>query len=514
MTTSSDEQSTDILLLANVLEKLRTRAGLTADRLRLDRTGLAAPLLDLVADVPDTDPVDAALSLVADCVLGELGGTHRIVADVVLALELHDDALAAAGIDDRIIRSLYRSALGRRRETLLNNWHALHAVLGQEATAAPSDRALRGSLEPAVLGELAGRLVRRAGSLTRSEHAIGTSPTGRVVVVGGAVMDARFHIAALPAPETSTEAYGFDLLPGGKALTQAVAAARLGLKTSLIAAVTDDPFGEEIMQHLENEGVDTSLVKRVRGRHAPFTGILERELGDSIAVSWRNQGEVVIEAKDIDERYDDLVACDALLMTFEVPREVMQHTLALVRSNPVSRPLVIVTPGQPYVDEKISRDAFPRIDYLVANPWELGSFAPQGLSPFDPDPVARSLLAFGLETLCLLVNGGCTVYSRASDQPVSVPSIPSIYKEASASRDAFCAALAARLIDNERKFTDGVARWAAAAMSCAAMDYPLPNPLPDRQRIDDLLARTHLAVSDPTDLTASGGQISQRRSRR
>jgi ribokinase len=92
-----------------------------------------------------------------------------------------------------------------------------------------------------------------------------------------------------------------------------------------------------------------------------------------------------------------------------------------------------------------------------------------------------------------LVNGGCTVYSKALNEPFSVPSIPSIYKEASAARDAFCAALAVGLIDNDRRFTDDVAVWAAAAMSCAASDFPLANPMPDRKRVEELLARSSLA---------------------
>jgi len=508
MTTSGDEQSANTLLLASVLEKLRTHAGLTIDRLRSDRTGQAALLLDLAANrnfagAPDPDPAVAAFQLVAHCVRKDLHGTQQIVADVILALKLHTGALADAGIDDQILRSLYSPALGRRRETLLNNWDRLHEALGHQPPDAPRDRALRGSTEPAVLRELANQLIRRNISSVDAKArveldatpALEMSPTGRVIVVGGAVMDATFRITALPAPETSTEAYGFDLSPGGKALTQAVAAARLGLKTSLIAAVTDDAFGEEIMQHLQNEGVDTSLIKRVRGRHTPFTGVFERELGDSIAVNWRNQGEVVLEAEDMDERYDHLAGCDALLVTFEVPRAVMQQTLALVHRTPDSRPVVIVTPGQPYVDGRISRETFPRIDYLIAHPWELGHFAPQGLGPFDPDPVARSLLAFGLKTLCLLVNGGCTIYSQASPEAISVPSIPSISKESSASRDAFCAALAAGLIDNKRTFTNEVALWATAAMSRASADFSLANSMPDRKHIDAWLARPHFSGS-------------------
>ncbi|WP_328521457.1 carbohydrate kinase family protein [Kribbella sp. NBC_00359] len=508
MTNRSDKQTADVLLLASVLEKLRTHDGLTTARLHAGRSGIAAPLMELAAtrrfaSVHELDPASAAFDLVATCVGDDLNGTQQIVADAILALGIHTDTYTRAGIEERITVALYSTSLGRRRETLLNHWHRLHQALGHTPGEAPSDRALRGTTEPAVLRELANQLIRRdiysVGSKTVAMlDAAPTADTprkGRVIVVGGAVMDATFRIKALPAPETSTEAYGFDLSPGGKALSQAVAAARLGLHTSLIAAVTDDRFGEEILQYLRDEGVDTSLVKRVRGRRTPFTGVFERELGDSIAVNWRNQAEVFLEPEDMDERYDHLAGCDALLMTFEVPRDTMQQTLALAHRTPASRPLVIVTPGQPYVDERISRDAFPRIDYLVAHPWELGHFASQGLSPFDPDPVARNLLAFGVETLCLLVNGGCTVYSGPAHEVLSVPIIPSIYKESSASRDAFCAALAARLIDSDRKFTGEVALWAAAAMSCASADFPLSNSMPDRKRIDALLSRSPFTVT-------------------
>jgi ribokinase len=508
MINRSDKQTADVLLLASVLEKLRTHDGLTVARLHAGRSGIAAPLLELAATrrfatVHELDLASAAFDLVAHCVRDDLHGTQQIVADAILALGLHTDTHARAGIEERVTRSLYSTSLGRRRETLLNNWHRLHEALSQQPGEAPSDRALRGTTEPAVLRELANQLIRRdiysVGSKTvamlDAAPAPDAPPAARVIVVGGAVMDATWRIKNLPAPETSSEAYSFDLSPGGKALTQAVATARLGLKTSLIAAVTDDRFGEEILQYLRDEDVDTSLIQRIRGRRTPFTGVFEKELGDSTAVNWRNQSEVFLAPEDMDERRDQLNDCDALLMTFEVPRETMQRTLALAHSDPDHRPVVIVTPGQPYVDERISRDTFPRIDYLVAHPWELGPFASQGQGPFDPDPVARNLLAFGVETLCMLVNGGCTVYSGPAHDVISVPTIPSIYKESAASRDAFCAALAAKLIDNDRKFSGQVALWAAAAMSCATADFPLSNSMPDRKRIDALLARSPFSVN-------------------
>jgi ribokinase len=509
MTNRSERHPADVLLLASVLEKLRTHDGLTVPRLIAGRSGIAAPLLELAAtrrfaSVHDLDTPAAAFDLVASCVRDDLHGSQQIVADAILALGLYTEQHSRAGLDDRITRALYSTSLGRRRETLLNNWHRLHEALGHQPIEAPSDRALRGTTEPAVLRELANQLVRRdtysLGSkavvmLDAPDLTIGVPSAGRVVVVGGAVMDATFRTKTLPGPETSSEAYGFDLSPGGKGLTQAIAAARLGLQTSLIAAVTDDRFGEEIVQYLRDEGVDTSLMKRIRGRRTPFTGVFEKELGDSIAVNWRNQSEVYLSPEDMDERSEHLSGCDALLMTFELPRETMQYTLAVAHRDPTSRPLVIVTPGQPYVDERISPDAYPLIDYLVAHAWELGHLRAPSADPFDPDHVTRELVTAGIENLCLLVNGGCTVYSRPEARVLEVPTIPSIFKESAAARDAFCAALAARLLDNGGKFSAQVALWAAASMSCAVAGYPLADSMPDRKRIEALLERSPFGLT-------------------
>ncbi len=54
-------------------------------------------------------------------------------------------------------------------------------------------------------------------------------------------------------------------------------------------------------------------------------------------------------------------------------------------------------------------------------------------------------------------------------------------------RDAFCAALAAKLIDSERDFSEEVALWATTAMAAEIADHPLPNPMPDRRRVEQLL---------------------------
>ncbi len=162
----------------------------------------------------------------------------------------------------------------------------------------------------------------------------------------------------------------------------------------------------------KDEGVDTSLLKLVDDAHTPFTGVIEFELGDSLALNWPNQMEVHLDIRDIDRLGQHFAACDAVLLTFEIPRETLQYTLALVNGLDEPRPIVIVTPGQPYPDTGISGQALSQIDYLVAQPWELGRYGPPDRQSFDLDAAARQLLAYGVETLCVPTDGGCYVYSE------------------------------------------------------------------------------------------------------
>ena len=140
------------------------------------------------------------------------------------------------------------------------------------------------------------------------------SRPGRVIVLGGAVMDATFRTKDIPPRGTSIEAYAFQLAPGGKGLWQAVAAARLGLDVALVAAVANDRFGHEIVDYLRDEGVDTSLLKLIDDAHTPFTSVIEFELGDSIALNWPNQMEVRLDIRDVDrlgQHFADLRRCTA-----------------------------------------------------------------------------------------------------------------------------------------------------------------------------------------------------------
>jgi ribokinase len=498
------------LLLTHALEKLRGRDGLTVARLAV-ANGNSEQLLSLpavrkmIAD-GNVSPGAAARAVVRECVLGSLDGTHQIIADAVLALGLFGDQYVQRGIEQRVVDTLSQGLLLQRRECLLTHWRVLHEALDLVPLDPPSDRLLRGVTERLVLGELARQLLRddgpgrrRAPAPTRAAGEPASGRKGRVVVIGAAVMDVTFRTKVLPQRDTSSEAHGFDLSPGGKGLTQAVAAARLGLDVSLIAAVARDRFGEEIVSYLQLEGVDTSLLKRVDDARTPFTGVFELEMGDSIAVNWRNEAEVRLGTRDVVNRADELTSCDAVLVTFEVPRDTVQLALSLAHGEPDVSPLVVVTPGQPYQNETLSGRALAQIDYLIAHAWELGPYGGSADDALDIDVVADRLIMYGVQTVCVPMGGGTRIYSQTPVGNFVVPAFPSRFKESSAARDAFCAALAASLIEREGEFSEEVALWSTAAMAAAIADYPLANSMPDRARIDHFLSRSRFTLAPRAD---------------
>ena len=223
MSVQRGNESPNELVLTHCLEKLRARSGLTADRLEAGAAGVAAPLLGLAAvrryaSVHQAGLTQAALAVVGECIRDGLDGTHRIVADAVLATGVFSKAQYGHHIDAKVVEALRSDLLSRRRRALLANWHQLHQAHGIEPGETPSDRVLRGSMELRVLAELARQLVRREAYSLGSMSVVMPSPApapavaepngtrGRVIVVGGAVMDATFRTKVLPERETSREA--------------------------------------------------------------------------------------------------------------------------------------------------------------------------------------------------------------------------------------------------------------------------------------------------------------------
>ncbi|MET9311453.1 PfkB family carbohydrate kinase [Kribbella sp. NPDC003505] len=488
--------------LAPVLLALRGHEGLTAKRLAAPGVAqnlLRLPIVQNKAVQTGRKPAQAAISVIAEQVAELDSPTDRIIADAILNLGIYRDRYKAQHIPARALHQLTAGGVGDRRLALVNQWRALHEALDEEPPAgpAPGEHTLRSRLEREVFERLSALLVNPRSTFeisapgepiaTSTAHTVDAEAAGKVIVVGGAAFDHTWRIGSVPPVGRSTMAMSFARTPGGKGVSQAVAAAHLDLDVSLIAAIAGDDDSRQIESHLQREGVDTSLLHRVErpGARTPTTGIYELPYGNSSAAVFR---DIDLDVATIDRHATAIRTCDVLLLTFELPQSVLKHVLDLVTNAP-NPPVVIVTPGQPYSDGHLVSPLLKQIDYLVAHLWELEGFAFSDEAKYDPELLSDDLLSRGLRSLCLLsIPDGGSIYERGKPT-AQIPRPHRNIREASITRDAFCAALAARLIE-DRSRTDNTFLWAAAAMASFADTYhQAPTTHPSRAAVDQQFSR-------------------------
>lgn len=99
--------------------------------------------------------------------------------------------------------------------------------------------------------------------------------SGRVVCVGGAVVDRLFHLVAPAVPRTSNPARVSGSY-GGVARNVAENLARLGVPVSLVSCVGEDGAGLGLLAHAQAAGIDTTGVRTVPGAHtAEYVAVIE-----------------------------------------------------------------------------------------------------------------------------------------------------------------------------------------------------------------------------------------------
>ncbi|QOX65568.1 5-dehydro-2-deoxygluconokinase [Anoxybacterium hadale] len=105
--------------------------------------------------------------------------------------------------------------------------------------------------------------------------------------------------------KTLTESTTFRKYLGGSPANIAVGMARLGKRIGFFARVSDDRFGDFVVEYFENEGIDVSRIKRcVNGEKLglTFTEILNES--ESSILMYRNDiADLQLDVSDIDEAY-------------------------------------------------------------------------------------------------------------------------------------------------------------------------------------------------------------------
>ncbi|MFE7740908.1 PfkB family carbohydrate kinase [Nocardia sp. NPDC057455] len=497
-------QDSGMVAVRNILTRLCKRSGLSSDRLRSTEIDVA-PLLDLLAvrqyaRRAGIDREEAVLPLVRD-LAARLDPTDRLVVDVELSLGLLREN-PPAGVDPG---RLYAPDLGERREYLAEQWGVLHeALAAQPIPDTLTVRSLRGSPERRAFTELAARLATAsvfdgahvvdfgASSETTVAERDSVDDRGVVTVIGDAVIDHMYVVDRIPGPG-GTARGSYRQHPGGKGLTRAVAAARLGLRVRLISAVGDDEAGGRILEYLRSERVETELVKVVPYAPTPVTAVIVAGTGAASTIGCKDE-RIRLSAQDLrsDAIRSALAASDAVLLTFEQPTGVIEQVMGQLRGLP-DRPLVVVHPAPRLDRPQYLFRHLGVVDYLVGGDKDLRALAmaSDGATP-DGEQTATRLRALGVGAVCAIQDFRCAVWSdQVSD---SFRPFPTALQDSVGAHAAFSAALVYRLVSTRRPAARNDYVWATAAMVATQSIGDVPGAMPlvsEVERIFKLATEEH-----------------------
>ncbi|MFD0315128.1 ribokinase [Streptomyces flavalbus] len=287
-----------------------------------------------------------------------------------------------------------------------------------------------------------------------------------LLVVGSANAD--LVIAVERRPGAGETVLGSDLAvhPGGKGANQAVAAARLGARTALLARVGADDHGRLLLDAQRAAGVDTVGVL-VGGAPTGVALITVDPSGDnSIVVS--PGANALLTPADVRAAASLFHASQVVSAQLEIPLETVAEVVRCLA--PGSR--FVLNPSPP---RSLPGDVLAACDPLVVNEHEARVILGEACVSDVPEDWARLLLAKGPRSVVVTLGAeGALVASR--EGLARVPSVRVAAVDTTGAGDAFTAALAWRLGAGEplTRAAAYAARVGAAAVTRAGAQESYP----------------------------------------
>ncbi len=303
-----------------------------------------------------------------------------------------------------------------------------------------------------------------------------------ILVVGSLNMDQVVRIPHLPAlGETLLGAGSLKLVPGGKGANQAVAMARLGASVTMAGRVGSDPFGEQLLKALHNDGIDTDLVHVDKEEASGVAFIFLAPDGENaIVVASGANMQVGNDVEHMNAIYAILQNMQALVLQLEIPLPTVQK---LIKAGHEAGILVVlnVAPAQP-----LSKELLAQVSVLVVNESEASLLSGQRVESLeDAQIVGRVLHGYGIPTVvvtlgargAVLVTGEATGQSRTIYQ--ATPKVQVV--DTTAAGDCFVGALTLALTEGQTH--EDALRFAVHASTLKVTKFGAQSGLPTREEV-------------------------------
>jgi ribokinase len=300
-----------------------------------------------------------------------------------------------------------------------------------------------------------------------------------ITVVGSLNMDLFIGVPRFPVPGETILGGEARRGCGGKGANQAVAIARMGHAATLVGAVGDDPFGDEMLARLDSAGVDTTAVLRRPGVPTGLAMIvLDRAGQNQIVVS--SGANDTFTAADLERCRDQITASDALLVQLETPLPTVRAALEIARK---AGKLTVLNPA-PFV--ALDDELLQLCDFIIPNENEASELSGLPVRDLKSAALAAEAIYARSRWNVLVTLGANGAWLRSRDFTGHVPGLPVTPKDTVGAGDAFIGAFVVRLVEGAP--VQQAANFACAAAAIAVTRRGAQDSFPARAELEQWLS--------------------------
>lgn len=298
-----------------------------------------------------------------------------------------------------------------------------------------------------------------------------------ITIVGSFAVGLTMRAPKLPIFGETMLGTDFDMGPGGKGSNQAVATARLGAQSGLLAIIGTDKLASIATDLYAAEGVDTTLLS-VRAERATGVGIIIlNDKGENFIILDMGANELM-DAASVDAGEGPIRGSDVVMTVLEVPIPAAARAMELGRRHGAKTIL------NPAPARQLPDGIFANVDYLTPNESELRILL--GLPADDPRSsreLAGELRRRGVRNVVVtLGRTGALILTDELD--LMVPAVPVEVTDTTGAGDAFNSGFAVALAEG-RGIVDAV-RFGVVCGAIACTRLGVVPSLPARAQADAL----------------------------
>jgi len=301
-----------------------------------------------------------------------------------------------------------------------------------------------------------------------------------IIVFGSINLDLVTKTPRLPIPGETLRGYEFFTAAGGKGANQAVAAARLGISTTLVGRLGDDEFGHQLRLSLQATGVDTKAILVDPTTSSGIAVIIVDDAGENQIIFIAGANEQLGEA-DVERLKSLLPEATALLMQLEIPLSAVLSAALAARQAGV--PVIL----DPAPVQELPPELYQNVDIMTPNQLEAAQLVGFPVDGQEAAAQAATVLQQRGVGTVIVTLGAQGAFCTNESESFFVPAFPVQAVDTVAAGDAFNGALAVAL-------TKGLSLrqavvWGAAAGAISATQAGAQTSLPDWETFNTFLEK-------------------------